>query len=49
MTTLVYSILNGSSPFLLTIRTAIKAWTSLNLVKIPSPILELASLEHLKN
>ena len=49
MTTLVLSILNGSSSFLHTIRTAINAWMSLNLVKIPSHILELAALEHLKN
>ena len=49
MTTLVLSILNGSSSFLQTIRTTIKAWMSLNLVKIPSPIMELAPLEHLKN
>ena len=43
------TILNGSSSFLHTIRTTIKAWISLNFVKIPSPILELAPLEHLKN
>ena len=43
VTTLVLSILNGSS-FLQTIRTTIKAWMSLNFVKIPSPILELAPL-----
>ena len=49
MTTLVLSILNGSSSFLQTIRTTIKASMSLNLVKIPTPILELAPLEHLKN
>ena len=49
MTTLVLSILNGSSSFLHTIRTTIKAWMSLNWVKIPSTILELASIEHLKN
>ena len=49
MTTLVLSILNGSSSFLQTIRTTIKAWMSFNLVKIPSPVLELAPLEHLKN
>ena len=49
VTTLVLSILNGSSSFLQTIRTTIKAWMSLNFVKIPSYILELASLEHLKN
>ena len=49
MTTLVLSILNGSSSFLQTIRTTIKAWMSLNLVKIPSPILELVPLEYPKN
>ena len=49
MTTLVLSNLNGSSSFLHTIRTTIKAWTSLNFVKIPSHILELAPLEHLEN
>ena len=49
MTTLVLSNLNGSSSFLQTIRTTIKAWMSLNFVKIPSLILELAPLEHLKN
>ena len=49
MTTLLLSILNGSSSFLHTIRKNIEAWMSLNLVKIPSPILELAPLEHLKN
>ena len=51
MTTLVLSILNGSSSFLQTRRTtvAIKAWMSSNFVKIPSPIMELALLEHLKN
>ena len=48
MTTLVLSILNGSSSFLQTIRTTIKAWMSLNFIKIPSPMLELAALEHLK-
>ena len=48
MTTLVLSILNGSSSLLHTIRTTIKAWMSLNFVKIPSHILELAPLEHLK-
>ena len=49
MTTLVLSIFNGSSSFLHPIRTTIKAWMSLNFVKIPSHILELAPLEHLKN
>ena len=50
-TTLVLSILNGSSSFLQTIRTTIKAWMSLNFVKIPSHnfIFELTPLEHLKN
>ena len=48
MTTLKLSILNGSSSFLHTIRTTIKAWMSLNFVKIPSHILELAPLEHLE-
>ena len=49
MATLVPSILNGSSSFLHTIRTTIKALISLNFVKIPSNIfiLELAPLEHL--
>ena len=49
MTTLVLSILNGSASFLHTIGTTIKAWMSLSFLKIPSPILELAPLEHLKN
>ena len=49
MTTLVLSILNGSSSFLHTIRTTIKAWMSLNLVKIPLPTWELAGLECQKN
>ena len=49
VTTLVLSIFNGSSSFLHTITTPIKAWMSLNFVKIPSHILELAPLEHLKN
>ena len=48
MTTLVLSIFYGFSSFLHTIRTTIKAWMGLNFVKIPSPILELAPLEHLK-
>ena len=49
MTTLVLSILNGSSSYLQTRRTTIKAWMSLNFVKIPSLIMELAALEHHKN
>ena len=49
MTTLVLSILNGSSSFLHTIRTIIKGWVSLNFGKIPSLALELAALERQKN
>ena len=49
MTTLVLSILNGSSSFLHTIRTTIKAWMSSNFVKIPSLTSELAALERQKN
>ena len=49
MTTLVLSILNGFSSFLQTRRTTIKAEMSLNFGKIPSMILELSALEHLKN
>ena len=49
MTTLVLSILNGSSSFLHTIRTTIKAWMNLNFGKIPLLTSELAPLEHLKN
>ena len=48
MTTLVLSIFNASSSFLQAIMTTIKAWMSLNFVKIPSPIMELALLDHLK-
>ena len=43
------SILNGSSSFLQIKRTTVKAWMSLNFVKITSPIMELAALKHLKN
>ena len=49
MTTLVLSILNGSSSFLHTIRTTIKAWMILNFDKIPLLTLELAALEFQKN
>ena len=49
MTALVLSILNGSSYFLHTIRTAIKAWMSLNLGNIPLLTWELAALERQKN
>ena len=40
-------LVNGSS-FLHTIRTTIKAWMTLNFVKIPSLIMELAPLVHFK-
>ena len=46
MTSLVLSILSGTSLFLHTIRTTIKAWMSLNFGKIPSLTLDLAALEH---
>ena len=49
MTILVLSILNGSSSFLHTIRTTIKAWMSLNFGKIPLLNLELAAIERQKN
>ena len=49
MTTLVLSNLNRSYLFLQIRRTTIKAQMSLNFVKIPSPIQELAALGHLKN
>ena len=49
MTTLVLSVLHGSSSFLDTIRATIKTWMSFNFVKIPSHVFELAPLEHLKN
>ena len=45
MTTLVLLILNGSSSFLHTIRTTIKASMSLNFDKIPLLTSELAALE----
>ena len=49
VTTLVLSFYNRSYSILQIRRTTIKAWISLNAVKIPSPIMELATLEHLKN
>ena len=49
MTALASTFLNGISSFLHTIRKTIKACMSLNFVKIPSSILELAPLGHLKN
>ena len=45
----VLSILNGSSSFLHTISTTIKAWMSLNFGKIPLLTLELAALKRQKN
>ena len=48
VTTLVLSNLNRSYSFLQIRRTTIKARMSLNFVEIPSPIKELAVLEHLK-
>ena len=49
MTNLVLSILNGSSLDLQIRRITIKAGMNLNFIKIPSPIMELALLDHLKN
>ena len=49
MTTLVPSLLDGSSSYLQTIRLTIKAWMSLNLGKISSLTSELAALERPKN
>ena len=49
MTTLVPSLMDGSSSFLQITRPTIKAWMSLNLGKIPSLTSELAALEHQKN
>ena len=49
MTTLDLSFLNVLYSFLKIRRTTIKAWMNLNSVKIPSLIMELAALEHLKN
>ena len=49
MTALVLLFFYRSYSFLQIRRITIKAWMSLNSVKIPSPIMELAALEHLKN
>ena len=49
MTTLVLSILNGSSSFLQAIRTTIKDWMGLIFGKIPLLTLESAALERQKN
>ena len=49
VTTLVLSILNGSSSFFHTIRTSIKPWMSLNFGKFPLLTLELTALERQKN
>ena len=45
----VTTLVNGSSSFLHTIRTTMKAWMRLNFVKVPLQISELAALERLKN
>ena len=49
VTTPVLSFLDRLYSFLRIKRTTIKAWMRLNSVKIPSPIMELAAREHLKN
>ena len=49
MTSLVLSMFNGSFSYLQIRRTTLKACMSLNFIMIPSPIMELAALEHLKN
>ena len=49
MTSLVLLILNGSSLYLQIRRTTIKALMSLYFLKIQSLIMELATIEHLKN
>ena len=49
LTYLVLSILNESSSYLQIRWTTLKAWISLNFVKIPFLIIELAVLEHLEN
>ena len=48
MTSLVLSILNGSSSYLQIRRKTTKAWMSLIFVKISSHLMALAALEHLK-
>ena len=42
------SFLDGSSSLMQVTMTSIKGWMSLNFVKIPLPITELAVLERLK-
>ena len=49
MTTLVQSLLDGSSSFLQVTSPTIKAPMSLNFGKIPSLTSELAALDRLKN
>ena len=49
MTTLVPLFLDESYSFLQVTMTAIKAWMSLNFVKIPSLTTELAALERFEN
>ena len=48
MTTLVHSLLNGSSSFLQVTRTAIKAWMTLLFCQIKQLTTELPALECLK-
>ena len=49
MTTLLPSVLDGSSSFLQVARSTINALVSFNFGKIPSLSSELAALERLKN
>ena len=49
MTSLVFSISNGSSSFLQVTMSTIKALRGLNFVKIPSLTSELAAFERLKH
>ena len=49
MTILVLLFLNRSFSFLQIRRPTTKAWMSLNLVNIPSPIMELVTFERPKN
>ena len=49
MSILVLSFLIESYSFLQVTRTTIKAWMSLNFHQIPSPSIDLAALERLKN
>ena len=49
MTILVSSFVDGYSSFLQVTRITIKAWISLNVGYIPSPIMELTAIERLNN